>query len=91
MMTFVGVDELAAAYEGLVASDWRRVQQQAHERFAKRFAPKALFARAAVYRDWELGPPQARVAVEVGEAVDYARLGGRNYTVCPVGVVQRPS
>ena len=86
MMTFVGVDELAAAYEGLVASDWRRLQRQAHERFAQRFAPKALFTRAAVYRDWELGPLQARVAVEVGEAVDYARLGGRNYTVCPVGV-----
>ena len=81
MMTFVEVDELAATYERLIASDWRVVQRKAHDKFAVRFAPRALFLRAGVYRDWELGPQRTASEDEVGSAVNLRGMG-EGYAPC---------
>jgi hypothetical protein len=68
MIHFADFDALPALYERLVASDWRSAQRLAHERFATRFAPEALFRRAAIYRDWGLGPHDG---ADVGAAAMY--------------------
>ena len=79
MMTFVDVPDLAATYERLIATDWRAAQRLSHERFERHFAPRALFARAAVYRDWKLSslPSDAGVASAAANYID-----GERYASC---------
>lgn len=84
MITFVDLPALPAAYERLVASDWRAVQRNAHRRFARRFAPAAIFRRAGVYRDWGISRAStSRSSKDEGSAalyVHYASDGTRTYT-----------
>ena len=55
MIRFAPLEKLPAAYWEVIYSDWHAAARRAHELFSHRFAPKALFARAAIYRDWQIG------------------------------------
>tara|TARA_B110001452_G_scaffold218494_1_gene190263 strand:+ start:1605 stop:2765 length:1161 start_codon:yes stop_codon:yes gene_type:complete len=55
LITFAPLAELPAAYRALRAtSDRRRLARGVFRNFTRRFAPRALFEAAGVYRDWRL-------------------------------------
>ena len=82
MITFADVPDLAPTFERLVATDVRAAQRRAHDKFSARFAPAAIFHRAAIYRDWGLtqSPYVPHDApLELGSAVvnvAYGKLAG---------------
>ena len=75
MISFHDVGSLPSAYEAILASDWRTTQAAARRRFASRFAPPALFRRAAIYRDWNLTASALGAASTTDRAADAAEVG----------------